>query len=271
MSASPASPGIVATLAHALIALGGVVIGLFGSVGRLAGFAATVLARLFRPPFYPAQLAEQMLVIGWFSLPVVGLTAIFTGSALAQQIYIGGSRFNAASTVPAVTVIGIVRELGPVLGGLMVAGRVASAMAAEIGTMRVTEQIDALTTLRTDPYRYLVLPRVIAAVLVMPLLVLVSNALGVMGGWLLATFRLDFNSAAYLNTTAQYLKVDDVVSSMVKAGVFGFFIALMGCYHGYHSSGGAAGVGRATTNAVVSAFILILLSNLIITVIVFGS
>jgi phospholipid/cholesterol/gamma-HCH transport system permease protein len=165
----------------------------------------------------------------------------------------------------------VVRELGPVLGGLMVAGRVASAMAAELGTMRVTEQIDALVTLRTDPFRWLVAPRILAAVLVMPFLVLVSNALGVMGGWLLATQRLGFNSAQYLATTQRYLEVDDVVSSLVKAGVFGFFIALMGCYHGYHSGGGAAGVGRATTNAVVSSFILILLSNLIITVIVFGS
>jgi phospholipid/cholesterol/gamma-HCH transport system permease protein len=262
---------LATTLIDTLVALGSVIIGLLATIGRLARFALTVLTRMLRPPYYLPQLFEQMLVIGYFSLPVVGLTALFTGSALAQQIYIGGSRFNAASTVPAVTVIGIVRELGPVLGGLMVAGRVASAMAAELGTMRVTEQIDALTTLRTDPYRYLIAPRVVAAVLVMPLLVLVSNALGVMGGWLLATERLKFNSAAYLNTTAQYLKSDDVISSMVKAGVFGFFIALMGCYHGYHSSGGAAGVGRATTNAVVSAFILILLSNLIITVIVFGS
>jgi phospholipid/cholesterol/gamma-HCH transport system permease protein len=262
---------MAATFVHALVALGSVIIGLLGAIGRLTRFACTAISRLVQPPWYPTQLFEQMLVIGYFSLPVVGLTALFTGSALAQQIYIGGSRFNAAATVPAVTVIGIVRELGPVLGGLMVAGRVSSAMAAEIGTMRVTEQIDALTTLRTDPFRYLIGPRIIAAVLVMPLLVLVSNALGVMGGWLLATGRLGFNSAAYLNTTAQFLKVDDVVSSMVKAAVFGFFIALMGCYHGYHSSGGAAGVGRATTNAVVSAFILILLSNLIITVIVFGS
>jgi phospholipid/cholesterol/gamma-HCH transport system permease protein len=262
---------LATTFAHALTALGSVVIALFASIGRLTRFAGTVISRAISPPFYPVQLFEQMVVIGYFSLPVVGLTALFTGSALAQQIYIGGSRFNASATVPAVTVIGIVRELGPVLGGLMVAGRVSSAMAAEIGTMRVTEQIDALTTLRTDPFRYLVAPRVIAAVLVMPLLVLVSNALGVMGGWLLATGRLGFNSAAYLNTTAEFLKADDVISSMVKAAVFGFFIALMGCYHGYHSSGGAAGVGRATTNAVVSAFILILLSNLIITVIVFGS
>ena len=253
------------------IAIGRFVIAGVRATGRLALFAAQALLRALLPPYYPARLFEQMLLIGWFSLPVVGLTALFTGSALAQQIYIGGSRFNAASTVPAVTVIGIVRELGPVLGGLMVAGRVSSAMAAELGTMRVTEQIDALATLRTDPFRYLIVPRVLAAVIVMPLLVLVSNALGVMGGWAIATQRLGFNSANYLTTTAKYLETDDVVSSMVKAAVFGFIIALMGCYHGYHSSGGAAGVGRATTNAVVSAFILILLSNLIITVIVFGS
>ncbi|WP_439532544.1 MlaE family ABC transporter permease [Polymorphobacter sp.] len=261
---------VLAPLVHALVALGQLVIGLLAAIGRLARFAGQVVTRVVTPRWYPSQLFQQMLVIGWFSLPVVGLTALFTGSALAQQIFIGGSRFNAASTVPAVTVIGIVRELGPVLGGLMVAGRVASAMAAELGTMRVTEQIDALATLRTDPLRYLVAPRLLAAVLVMPLLVLVSNALGVMGGWLLATTRLGFNSASYLKTTAQYLEADDIISSMVKAAVFGFFIALTGCYHGYHSSGGAAGVGRATTNAVVSAFILILLSNLIITVIVFG-
>ena len=253
------------------IAVGAFVIAGLRATGRLTLFAGQALWRTLLPPYYPARLLEQMLLIGWFSLPVVGLTALFTGSALAQQIYIGGSRFNAASTVPAVTVIGIVRELGPVLGGLMVAGRVSSAMAAELGTMRVTEQIDALATLRTDPFRYLIVPRVLAAVIVMPFLVLVSNALGVMGGWLIATQRLGFNSANYLTTTAKYLETDDVVSSMVKAAVFGFIIALMGCYHGFHSSGGAAGVGRATTNAVVSAFILILLSNLIITVIVFGS
>ena len=254
-----------------LVAIGAPVLAALGAIGRLTRFAFTALARMAQPPWYPAQVAQQMLVIGWLSLPVVGLTAIFTGSALAQQIFIGGSRFNAASTVPAVTVIGVVRELGPVLGGLMVAGRVASAMAAELGTMRVTEQIDALVTLRTDPFRWLVGPRILAAVLVMPFLVLVSNALGVMGGWLLATQRLGFNSAQYLATTARYIQADDVISSLVKAGVFGFFIALMGCYHGYHSGGGAAGVGKATTNAVVSSFILILLSNLIITVIVFGS
>ena len=179
---------------------------------------ARSLAHGFAPPYYPARLLEQILVIGYFSLPVVGLTAVFIGSALAQQIFIGGSRFNAAATVPAVVVIGIVRELGPVLGGLMVAGRVSSAMAAELGTMRVTEQIDALATLRTDPYRYLIAPRLVAAVLVMPFLVLVANSVGVLGGFLLATNKLRFNAGNYLATTMQYLKLEDVASSMVKAG-----------------------------------------------------
>lgn len=258
-------------LLSVLIRLGSVVLSGLGAVGRLAQFTGRAVGRAVMPPYYPARVVEQMLIIGYFSLPVVGLTALFTGAALAQQIFVGGSRFNAESTVPAVTVIAIVRELGPVLGGLMVAGRVSSAMAAELGTMRVTEQIDALTTLRTDPYQYLIAPRLLAALVVMPLLVLISNVIGVFGGYLIATERLGFNAANYLSITSQYLEGDDVTSSMVKAAVFGFIIALMGCYNGFHSSGGAAGVGRATTNAVVSAFILILLANLIITVLVFGS
>lgn len=250
--------------------IGGFVIGGLASIGRLARFTALTLTHAVRPPYYHSRLIEQLLTIGYFSLPVVGLTALFVGGAVAQQLYVGGSRFNAESTVPAVTVIAIVRELGPVLGGLMVAGRVSSAMAAELGTMRVTEQIDALSTLRTDPYQFLIAPRLIAGVVVLPILVLVANVIGVFGGFLIATQRLGFNIANYLSITRRYLEWDDLLSSLVKAAVFGFLIALMGCYHGFHSSGGAAGVGRATTNAVVSAFILILLSNLIITVIVFG-
>ncbi|MBC7497225.1 MAG: ABC transporter permease [Sphingomonadaceae bacterium] len=263
--------GLPHDIVGVLRAIGRFVLGGLASIGRVVLFAGRAVAHAALPPYYPARLIEQIIVIGWFSLPVVGLTALFTGAALAQQIFIGGSRFNAAATVPAVTVIGIVRELGPVLGGLMVAGRVSSAMAAELGTMRVTEQIDALTTLRTDPLRYLIAPRVLAATLVMPFLVLVSNVIGVLGGFVLATTRLGFNAANYLERTMSFLKTDDVVSSLVKAAVFGFIIALMGCYHGFHSNGGAEGVGKATTSAVVSAFILILLSNLIITVVVFGS
>ena len=250
-------------------AIGAAAIRAFAAIGRLALFAADALARAVTPPYYPSVFLQQLLAIGWFSLPVVGLTAAFTGAALAQQIFVGGSRFNAESTVPAVTVIALVRELAPVLGGLMVAGRVSSAMAAELGTMRVTEQIDALVTLRTDPVRYLIAPRLIAATLVLPLLVLVANIIGVLGGFTLATERLGFNPAAYLDVTRRYLEVDDVVSSLVKAAVFGFLLALMGCYHGFRSRGGAQGVGRATTDAVVSAFVLILLSNLLITVLAF--
>ncbi len=252
-------------------AIGGAAILAFAWIGRITGFAGVAAVRAVTPPFYPLRLAEQMAMIGWFSLPVVGLTALFTGAALAQQIYVGGARFNAESTVPAVTVIAIVRELGPVLAGLMVAGRVSSAMAAELATMRVTEQLDAMVTLRTDPWHYLIAPRMIAATAMLPLLVFIANAIGVMGGWLLATTRLGFNSAQYLATTRQYLEADDIISSLVKAAVFGFVVALAGCFHGFYSSGGAAGVGRATKSAVVSAFILILLFNLIITVLAFGA
>jgi phospholipid/cholesterol/gamma-HCH transport system permease protein len=254
----------------ALVAIGAPVLAALASIGRLTRFAVTALSRLLQPPWYPAQLAQQMLVIGWLSLPVVGLTAIFTGSALAQQIFIGGSRFNAASTVPAVTVIGVVRELGPVLGGLMVAGRVASAMAAELGTMRVTEQIDALVTLATNPFKYLVGPRIIAAVVTLPILVGIADVIGIMGGYIVGTRSIGLNGYAYIRNTADFLEFDDVTSGLIKAAVFGFIIAVMGCYHGFNSKGGAQGVGRATTNAVVSSAILILAANFALTSLLFA-
>ncbi|WP_419827764.1 MlaE family ABC transporter permease [Sphingomonas sp.] len=259
-----------ATLILAVAAVGRLVLGLLATVGRVTSFAFTALVRAVTPPYYPARFVSQLRAIGWDSLPVVGLTAIFTGSALAQQIYTGGSRFDAESTVPAVVVFGIVRELGPVLVGLMVAGRVASAMAAELGTMRVTEQLDAMTTLRTDAYRYLIAPRIVAATIALPAMVLVANVIGIMGGYLLSVWKLGFNPATYLTTTRKYLFVEDVWMSVVKAAVFGFVIALMGCYNGFRTAGGAAGVGRATTDAVVSAFMLILFSDLLITILAFG-
>lgn len=251
--------------------IGRFVIGALAEIGRLSLYAWSVLSAAVRPPIYLGMTVRQMMHIGYFSLPVIGLTALFTGSALAQQVYIASTRFNAESAVASVVVIAIVRELGPVLGGLMVAGRVSSAMAAEIGTMRVTEQIDALVTLSTDPIKYLVVPRILASVIVLPLLVMVANIIAVAGGYLVATEKLGFNYASYLQVTVDFLERSDIVSSLVKAGVFGFIIALMGSYHGYRSAGGAQGVGKATTNAVVSAFILILLANLIITITVFGN
>ena len=256
---------------NSLSLIGRFIMGGLASLGHAAKFMGTSISHIVRPPIYYRLVIRQMMQIGYFSLPVVGMTALFTGAALAQQIYVGGQRFNAESTMAAVVVIAIVRELGPVLAGLMVAGRVASSMAAELGTMRVTEQIDALTTLSTDPYKYLMVPRIVAATLTMPLLVIVANIIGILGGFIIGTEKLGFNPTTYLNVTVDFLEVTDVQSSLVKAAIFGFFIALMGCYNGYNSKGGAEGVGKATTNAVVSTFILILLSNLLITVVVFDS
>src|SRR4029077_9267587 len=224
--------------------------------GRLTTFTGNALGHCVRPPVYWKLILQQMLRIGYFSLPVVGLTAFFTGAVLCLQIFIGGSRYGAEAFVPQIVVLGITRELGPVIAGLMIAGRVAAAIAAEIGTMRVTEQIDALTTLSTNPIKYLVTPRLIAAVVTMPLLVAIADSIGVFGGYVVGTRSLGFNAAVYLQNTANFVTRGDVVSGLVKAAVFGFIVALLGCYHGFNSRGGAQGVGQATTNAVVSASIL---------------
>ncbi len=233
--------------------------------GAITLFAFEALRAVVQPPYYRRQIVRQMLEIGYYSLPVVGLTAIFTGMVLALQSYTGFSRFSAESAIPNVVVVSLTRELGPVLAALMVAGRVGAAMAAEIGTMRVTEQIDALTTLSTDPFKYLVAPRVLAGIITMPILVLVDDIVGVMGGYIVGVYKLDFNDVAYLRNTIDFLQFQDVFSGLVKAAVFGFLITLMGCYHGYTSKGGAQGVGMATTNAVVSASMLILTFNYFIT------
>src|SRR5688500_12608781 len=245
--------------------IGRVVLAFLAATGRLTMFAAEAVTNIVRPPIYWWLILQQMLRIGYFSLPVVGLTAFFTGAVLCLQIYIGGNRFGAEQFVPQMVVIGITRELGPVIAGLMVAGRVSAAIAAEIGTMRVTEQIDALTTLSTNPFKYLVVPRLIAGIVTLPILVLIADIIGVLGGFLVGVYKLDFNDVAYLRNTLDFLQFQDVFSGLVKAAVFGFLISLMGCYHGYTSKGGAQGVGTATTNAVVSASALILTFNYFIT------
>ncbi|MCI4660986.1 MAG: ABC transporter permease [Neomegalonema sp.] len=251
--------------------IGALVLGVLREIGAVVIFAANGTAHAFRPPFFLGELARQMVRIGYNSLPVVGLTALFTGAVLALQIYLGGSRFNAGAVVPQIVAIGITRELGPVLAGLMVAGRVSAAIAAEIATMRVTEQIDALVTLSTNPFKYLIAPRLVAATLTMPILVAAADSIGIMGGYLVGTERLDFNAATYIRNTVEFLTQGDVASGLWKAAVFGFIIALMGCYHGYHSGRGAQGVGRATTQAVVSASVLILAANYILTELFFSA
>jgi len=251
-------------------AVGRVVLAFLTQVGRLSAFTASAIMHCVRPPVYGWLTLQQIMRIGYFSLPVVGLTAFFTGGVLALQIFIGSDRYGAEAFVPQIVVLGITRELGPVIAGLMVAGRVAAAIAAEIGTMRVTEQIDALTTLSTNPMKYLVVPRLIAAVISMPILVAIADSIGVFGGYTVATASLNFSGPVYMKNTMEFVTQQDITSGLIKAAVFGFIIALMGCYNGFNSKGGAQGVGAATTNAVVSASILILASNYILTSVIFA-
>jgi phospholipid/cholesterol/gamma-HCH transport system permease protein len=239
--------------------------GFFGAVGRFAGFAGLSLLWLVRPPLYWREVLAQLVQIGWLSLPVVGLTALFTGGALALQIYAGSARFSAEFAVPSITAIGMVRELGPVLGGLMVAARVASSIAAEIGTMKVSQQLDALRTLAVEPMQYLTVPRLVAATLAMPVLVAVGDAVGILGGYMVGVTRLDFDGPTYLRNTLDFLEFWDVASGLVKGAVFGFLVALSGSYFGMQSGRGAQGVGEATKYAVVMASILILGANYLLT------
>ena len=254
----------------ALAAIGRAVFGACRLTGRIALFGLDGLSHLARPPLYGRAILRAFLDIGYYSLPVVALTAIFTGMVLALQSATGLSRFNAESAVANLVVLSITRELGPVLAGLMVAGRVGAAMAAELGTMRVTDQIDALSTLSTNPMKYLVAPRLLGGLLALPLLVLVADILGVLGGFIIASVKLGYNAQVYLTNTLNFVQTGDVVSGLVKAAVFGFLVTLMGCYHGYNSRGGAQGVGTATTNAVVSASVLILAFDYVLTELFFA-
>lgn len=248
-----------------LALLGRTLLEFLQAAGQFAMFLFVSVSHVFRPPYHFRQLLRQIIDIGYYSLPVVGLTTLFAGMVLALQTYTGFARFNAESAIANVVVLSITRELGPVLAGLMVGGRIGAAIAAEIGTMRVTEQIDALTTLSTNPFKYLVVPRLLAGTLTLPLLVLVGDIIGVFGGYIVSVYRLDMNAADYIRKSWEFVQFTDVFSGLVKAAVFGFIIALMGCYNGYHSRGGAQGVGAATTNAVVSASILILIANYVLT------
>ncbi len=257
-------------LLDVLGAVGRVVLDACRVTGAIAIFAATGVSHLVRPPFYGRLFGRALLEIGYFSLPVVALTAVFTGMVLALQSYTGFARFSAESAIASLVVLSVTRELGPVLAGLMVAGRIGASFAAELGTMRVTDQIDALSTLSTNPMKYLVAPRLLAGIIALPLLVVVADILGVMGGFIVATLKLGFVPELYVQNTINFVQTQDVVSGLAKAAVFGFLITLMGCYQGYNSRGGAQGVGAATTNAVVSASILILAFDYLLTELFFS-
>src|SRR5579863_3780378 len=219
----------------------------------------------FRPPLGFRNLMKQMEEIGVNSIPVVLITATFTGMVLALQSHSGFRRFNAESLVGTVVALSMTRELGPVLTGLIVSGRAGAAMAAELGTMRVTEQIDALATMAVDPIKYLITPRVLAGMIMLPVLTVFSDIIGIAGGYVISVRLLDANSGIYLRRTTQYLEVNDIMAGLVKAAVFGVLISAISCYKGFNTAGGAQGVGEATTRAVVISMMLILISDYFMT------
>ncbi len=239
-------------------------------LGQLCVFILKVLTYLFSKKFEFKVFIRQLFFIGYLSLPLIALTAIFTGAVLALQSYTGFSRFNAENAVASVVVLSITRELGPVLVGLMLSGRVCAAIAAEVSSMKATEQIDALCTLGKDPINYLTVPRVLAGIIVTPILVLFADVIGVLGGYLTSIYKLDFSSEAYIKNTFDFLETFDVVSGLIKAAIFGCIVTITGSFFGFRASHGSIGVGFATTTAVVMSSISILFANYLITGLLFG-
>ncbi len=238
-------------------------------LGRFFYIVAQSFLWSLRRPFDGGEWLRQMVRVGWESIPVVFLTTMFTGMVLALQTFRGFERFHAEGFVGSVVALSLTRELAPVLTGLMVTGRVGSAMAAELGTMRVTEQIDALYAMATEPVQYLVVPRVGASVIMLPFLTLVGDTIGILGGWLVAVGLFHANSYVYWERSFQYLELNDVTSGLIKAAFFGLVLAGMGCAKGFYTSGGAEGVGRATTSSVVLGSLGILISDFFLTKVLF--
>lgn len=252
-----------------LEAIGRTILRLFEELGRFFQMLGATAAWAIRPPYDVPEHFRQMVRVGFDSIPVVFLTTLFTGMVMALQTFNGFARFHAESLVGSVVALSLTRELAPVLTALMVTGRVGSAMAAELGTMRVTEQIDALTALGTEPVQYLVVPRVSASVLMMPLLVIMGDAVGMYGGYLVAVQLLGANPVTYVENSFQFLQVSDVTSGIVKAAVFGLIFSVVACVRGYYTEGGAEGVGRSTTRAVVSGSLAVLFADFFLTKLLF--
>jgi phospholipid/cholesterol/gamma-HCH transport system permease protein len=220
---------------------------------------------LFRRPFYVRDTVDQMDHIGFGSLVIVGLTGIFTGMVLALQASVELTTLGATAYVGRLVSASAVRELGPVLTGLMVAGRVGSGIAAELGSMKVSEQVEALEAMGTDPLKKLVKPRLVACVVMLPILTVLTDGIAILGGQLIAVTSLNQPPATYWSSAFQALDLDDIFTGLVKPVVFGAIIALLACYNGLRASGGTVGVGRATTGTVVAASILILASDYVMT------
>ena len=230
-------------------------------LGRIILLFFSVLKYLVKPPFDFKNIVRQMLEVGVNSVPVILITALFTGMVLALQTYTGFKRFGAEGLVGSVVALSMTRELGPVLSALMLTGRAGSAMAAELATMRVTEQIDALETLATNPIKYLIVPRFLSGIIMLPALVIFANILGILGGYYVAVVLFGMSSNSYMRTTWEYLQMQDIYSGLIKACFFGAVFTLICCYKGFNAVGGAEGVGKATTSAVVYSSMTVLISE----------
>ncbi len=248
-------------MTRAIEHFGRLIIAFSEGLGRILLLLLETLKQTFSPPFETRNTYVQMLEIGVRSLPVVLVTAIFTGMVFALQTYTGFKRFGAESVVASVVALSMTRELGPVLTGLIVSGRAGAAMAAELGTMSVTEQIDALETLATNPVKYLIVPRFLSGLIMLPALAVIADMIGIIGGYIVTVGLFGTSSVAYWQRTWDYLLVNDIFSGLVKACFFGAAIALISCYKGFYTIGGAEGVGKATTGAVVLSSMTILISD----------
>ncbi|MEK6534905.1 MAG: ABC transporter permease [Thermodesulfobacteriota bacterium] len=253
----------------ALDRLGRAVLAGVEEMGKIILLFVSVLGWMFRPPFKLRNIFKQMEFVGVKSIFVVVLTGTFTGMVMALQGYHGFRMFSAESLVGGTVALGMTRELGPVLTSLMVTARAGSAMAAELGTMRVTEQIDALYVMAANPVKHLIVPRVIAGVLMTPLLTVVSDFTGILGGYFVGVHILGINSGIFIKNITRLVELNDIYNGLVKAACFGLILSLIGCYKGFNTYGGAEGVGRATTEAVVLASISILISDYFLTAIMF--
>ncbi len=239
------------------------------NLGRVFLLLLDAFGWLFRPPLRLRVILRQMEFVGAQSLFVVVLTGAFTGAVLALQSYHAFRLFTAESLVGVAVGLSMTRELGPVLTSLMVTARAASAMAAELGTMRITEQIDALATMAVSPVNYLVTPRIVAGITMVPLLTVVCDAVGIAGGYVVGVWLLDIPSGIYLSRMWESVYMEDVIDGLIKSVVFGLLLSLIGCYKGFYTTGGAEGVGRATTQAVVVASISIIASDYFLTALLF--
>jgi phospholipid/cholesterol/gamma-HCH transport system permease protein len=239
-------------------------------LGSIFLLFCNVLRKMFSFPIEWRIISEQMIAVGIKSLPVVFITAIFTGMVLALQTYTGFKRFGAEGLVGSVVGLSMTREMGPVLTALIVAGRAGAAMAAELGTMRVTEQIDALETLATDPVKYLVVPRFLAGVTMLPALAILTDIIGIFGGYMITVGLFDASPTSYWRRTWEFLQLSDIYNGLIKALCFGAFISVISCYKGFYTSGGAEGVGEATTGAVVLSMMSILIGDYFLSAWLFG-